>query len=62
MELEKFDAFDEGIEPGGLRSRSEIKILVCYLLKILINPFPKSKSMKLCLKTDWQTTLRLIRL
>ena len=24
--------FDEGIEPGGLRSRSEIKLLVCYLL------------------------------
>lgn len=24
--------FDDGIEPGGLRSRSEIKLLVCYLL------------------------------
>ncbi len=24
--------FDDGIEPGGLRSRNEIKLLVCYLL------------------------------
>ncbi|HBL40568.1 MAG TPA: hypothetical protein DDY98_02950 [Ruminococcaceae bacterium] len=24
--------FDEGIDPGGLRSRNEIQLLVCYLL------------------------------
>ena len=28
----KYDAFTAGIEPGGLRSRNEIRILVCYLL------------------------------
>ena len=28
----KHDAFDAGVEPGGLHSRQEIKILVCYLL------------------------------
>ncbi len=28
-----FDALDEGIIPGGLRSKDEIKVLVCYLLK-----------------------------
>ena len=27
--------FDEGIEPGGLRSLSEIKLLVCYLLSCI---------------------------
>jgi hypothetical protein len=27
-----FDAFTAGIEPGGLRSKNEIKILICYLL------------------------------
>lgn len=26
-----FDTFDEGISPGGLRSKNEIKILICYL-------------------------------
>ncbi len=26
-----FDTFDEGILPGGLRSKNEIKILICYL-------------------------------
>ncbi len=28
-----YDAFAGGIEPGGLRTSSEIKLLVCYLLK-----------------------------
>ncbi|MVB12863.1 hypothetical protein CAFE_36090 [Caprobacter fermentans] len=27
-----FDAFTAGIEPGGLRSKNEIRILICYLL------------------------------
>ncbi len=26
-----FDTFDEGISPGGMRSKSEIKTLICYL-------------------------------
>ena len=26
-----FDTFDEGIAPGGLRSKREIKVLICYL-------------------------------
>ena len=26
-----FDTFDEGIAPGGLRSKNEIKILICYI-------------------------------
>ena len=29
----EFDAFDAGIELGGLRSRDDIKLLVCYLVK-----------------------------
>lgn len=28
-----YEAFDAGIEPGGLRDVNEIKILLCYLLK-----------------------------
>jgi len=40
LDLE-YDAFDEGIEPGGLRSRNEIKVLVCYLLKSIEQPISK---------------------
>ncbi len=29
------DTFSEGIVPGGLRERNEIKLLVCYILKSL---------------------------
>ncbi len=29
------NTFSEGIAPGGLRDRAEIKLLVCYLLKTL---------------------------
>lgn len=27
-----FDAFSAGVEPGGLRTTEEIKILLCYML------------------------------
>lgn len=30
--MENYDAFFEGVEPGGLRSRSEIKLLICYII------------------------------
>ncbi len=40
MDLE-YDAFDEGIETGRLRSRNEIKVLVCYLLKSIEQPISK---------------------
>ncbi len=34
----KYDAFTAGIEPGGLRNRNEIRILVCYLLTSVKEP------------------------
>ncbi len=37
-----YDAFTEGIEPGGLRSRSEIGILICYMLDYIGKPFPQA--------------------
>ena len=37
----EFDAFDEGIELGGLRNRDEIRLLVCYLLKAIDGPISK---------------------
>ena len=37
----EYDAFTEGISPGGLRNRSEIGILICYILDYVGKPFPK---------------------
>lgn len=33
-----FDAFSEGISPGGLRNMSEIKLLICYILHNVDRP------------------------
>ena len=41
--MEVYDAFTEGIEPGGLRSRNEIKTLICYLVSHLDTPITKSQ-------------------
>ena len=37
-----FDAFTGGIEPGGLRNKNEIRILICYLLASVDAPLSKS--------------------
>ena len=34
----EFDAFTGGVAPGGLRSKSDIRILICYLLKSVDAP------------------------
>ncbi len=36
-----FDAFSGGIEPGGLRNKSDIGILICYMLDSIGKPFLK---------------------
>lgn len=36
-----FDAFDAGIELGGLRNRDDIRLLVCYLLKSVDTPMTR---------------------
>lgn len=36
-----FDALTGGVEPGGLRTRSDIRILVCYLLTSIDSPLAK---------------------
>ena len=35
------DAFSAGVEPGGLHSHQEIKILVCYMLSGVHEPLPR---------------------
>ena len=41
--MEIFDAFTEGVVPGGLRSRNEIKTLICYLVSKLETPITKEQ-------------------
>ncbi|MCR4594579.1 MAG: DUF4364 family protein [Clostridiales bacterium] len=36
-----FDAFDAGIELGGLRNRDDIRLLICYLLKSVESPMTR---------------------
>ncbi len=36
-----FDAFDAGIELGGLRNRDDIRLLICYLLKSVDAPMTR---------------------
>ena len=36
-----FDTFDEGINLGGMRSKTEIRTLICYLLKSVKAPMDK---------------------
>lgn len=37
----EFDALTGGIEPGGLRSKSDIRLLICYLLSSIDAPLSK---------------------
>jgi hypothetical protein len=37
----EFDAFDAGIELGGLRNRDDIRLLICYLLKSVEAPMTR---------------------
>lgn len=37
-----FDAFTGGVDPGGLRNKNEIRILICYLLSSVDAPLSKS--------------------
>jgi|LSQX01.1.fsa_nt_gb hypothetical protein len=41
--MENYDAFSAGVEPGGLRSRNEIKLLICFLLRSLDKPLTKNQ-------------------
>ena len=37
-----FDTFDEGISPGGIRSKNEIRTLICYMLNSVNEPMSKN--------------------
>lgn len=44
---ELYDAISSGVEPGGLRSKSEIKMLICYLINRLDYPFTKEQIIEI---------------
>lgn len=37
-----FDTFDEGISLGGIRSKTEVRILICYLFTCIKQPMSKT--------------------
>lgn len=41
------DAFNAGVEPGGLYSSQEIKILICYMLRGAGEPMPRQAVLDL---------------
>lgn len=41
-----FDAFTAGIEPGGLRSKDEIKLLICYIISSIKEGISKEDVLK----------------
>ncbi len=43
----EYDAFTAGVEYGGLRSRQEIKLLICFLLENLESPMTKAQMNEL---------------
>ena len=36
-----FDTFDEGIMPGGIRSKNEIRVLICYMFNSIKDKLSK---------------------
>ena len=42
----EFDAFTGGVDFGGLRSKNDIKILICYMLCTLDAPFAKEDILR----------------
>ncbi len=43
----EFNAVSAGVAPGGLVSSSEIKVLICYILKSVKEPVPATKLCEL---------------
>ncbi len=46
-EIMEFNAVSAGVAPGGLVSSSEIKVLICYILKSVKEPVPATKLCEL---------------
>ena len=47
----EFDAFTGGVADGGLRTKNDIKILICYMLATLDAPFSKNDMIRVLQET-----------
>ena len=47
----EFDAFTGGVADGGLRTKNDIKILICYMLATLDAPFSKNDVIRVLQET-----------
>ena len=43
----EYDAFTAGIEPGGLRTKNDIRIMVCYILNSVKAPLSKENILNI---------------
>lgn len=48
----EFDALTAGVKPGGLRSKQDIKLLICYLLSSIQEGLSKSDLIKVLQDND----------
>ncbi|MDR1564281.1 MAG: DUF4364 family protein [Oscillospiraceae bacterium] len=48
-----FDAFTFGVTPDGVKSKDEIRILICYFLKCAGREIPKEDLLGLCFKNGF---------
>lgn len=55
-----FDTFDEGINPGGMRSKNEIKTLICYLYNSVKENIDKGIVIQAILKQDLPIILKQV--
>ena len=54
----EYDAFTGGVAPGGLRSKSDIRILICYMLKSVNAPLSGDDIIKVLQENPLRITLR----
>lgn len=59
--MDGYDAFSAGVEPGGLRNRNEIKVLIAFLLKNTERGLSRRQLMEVIQREDWRTTLKRAR-
>lgn len=59
--MDGYDAFSAGVEPGGLRNRNEIKVLIAFLLKNTERGLSRRQLMEVIQREVWRIILRRAR-
>jgi hypothetical protein len=55
-----FDALTGGVEPGGLRTKSDIRILICYLLTSIKAPLAKDDLIRIAVDNGLANYFELV--